>query len=72
MSRRAIENYFSQPAIDSALRGKHDAMGYFDSLDANQHGWGKTENWKIARAMSREEWETNDIGMFLSKLGKVA
>jgi energy-coupling factor transporter ATP-binding protein EcfA2 len=61
---RATDNYFTQSAIDAALGAGHVVrLGSFEKL-AGQ--WGKTENWRIAAATTREELDRTDIGRFLA------
>ena len=66
--RRAMENYFTQPAITAALGGSYQALGPFERLDQATKSWSKSDNWKIARHITPEELRSTDIGKFLSEL----
>ncbi|MFG1605885.1 ATP-dependent endonuclease [Actinoplanes sp. NPDC049265] len=67
LERRALENYFSQTAIDRTFGRKFEALGPFDKKGVSQ-GWAKTENWRIAANVSREEMLQSDLGGFLEAL----
>jgi hypothetical protein len=68
LERRAIENYFTPRAIRAALGKTIPALGPYEKLDPNIH-WAKNENWRIARAMTRDEvLATEDLGKFLADL----
>jgi energy-coupling factor transporter ATP-binding protein EcfA2 len=66
--RRAIENYFSDQAIKTALGDSYRALGPYESLKELPNGWSKTDNWKIARQMSFADIDDLDVGEFLSNL----
>jgi hypothetical protein len=66
--RRAIENYFSERAIKAVKGDKFRALGKYELLANAAQGWSKSENWKIAREMTKEEIENTDVGEFLKKL----
>jgi len=65
LDRTAIENYFTQRAIDLALgREKFVAFpGY--GLGTGQR-WSKNWNWRIARSLQKSEVEATDLGQFLA------
>ena len=67
--RRAIENYFSDRAIKSAVGEKFRELEHYELLEeCKPCGWGKNDNWKIARKMEWGEIEDTDVGRFLAKL----
>lgn len=68
--RRAIENYLTQPAINTAFgEGKYKALGEYDepSREINAF-WGKSRNWLAAGAMTKKEILETDLGEFLKSL----
>ncbi|HEY2462042.1 MAG TPA: AAA family ATPase [Candidatus Acidoferrum sp.] len=68
LDRRAIENYFPERAVK---RAKGDAYRALDSFESRKQGspmWPKTENWRIAREMTKEELLETDLGQFLNGL----
>lgn len=62
---RAIENYFSESAIKSVMGEEYRALTPFEKLSDCEVPWGKTDNWKIARAMELSDIEETDVGEFL-------
>jgi hypothetical protein len=69
LHRRATENYFSERAIQIALRSpSFRALGPFEKLEDAKPAWGKQENWRIAREMSLEELDGTDLGEFIRSL----
>jgi len=66
--RRALDNYFSDRAVKEALGEKNSALGPFD----RPSGWDKSENWRIAEAMTWPEIAQTDLGRFLQKLSDIA
>lgn len=68
MERRALENYFSQSAITSALGAGYTQLAPFERLADSARPWRKLDNWRIARAMTREQLEHTDVGDFLAAL----
>ncbi|HLP89389.1 MAG TPA: AAA family ATPase [Nostocaceae cyanobacterium] len=65
---RATENYFTDRAIKSALGEKYSALEEYQVLKKAQPSWGKSENWKIAKEMTKEELEATDLGQFIKKI----
>lgn len=68
LERRAIENYFTESAVNKAKGDKYHALGPYDSRDQFSPGVNKNENWLIAREMNSEELEASDLGIFLKSL----
>lgn len=63
--RRATENYLTQTSIDLAFGcERYKALEKFEKHDSGRH-WKKSENWRIAREMTKEEIECTDIGAFI-------
>src|SRR5258708_18278596 len=64
LERTAIENYFTQRAIDAAFgAGKYAAFGPHGAISAR---WSKNWHWRIARASLRSETEATDLCIFLA------
>jgi hypothetical protein len=68
--RRATENYLSRRAITAAKGEMFTALGHYEKPDIGRF-WGKADNWRIAREMTREELLSTDLGQFLSDIGSV-
>lgn len=70
LDRRATENYLSDQAIKQVEGESYIALGEFEALDSkpSQFRWGKSNNWKIAAQMTKEDLMATDLGLFLSKL----
>lgn len=69
LERRALENYFTDSAVKAVKGDRYRALGEFESLGAATPGWGKSENWRIAAEMTRDDLEVTDLGRFLASLG---
>ena len=66
--RRATENYLTEQAIAASVGPAFKALGDFGKPgDAGQF-WGKSENWRVAQAMTREEIDSTDLGEFLRSI----
>lgn len=67
---RATENYLPEHAIQAATRSnKYRALQPYEDFNTLNPRWSKNENWKIAEATSKADWEETDIGQMLSRLG---
>ncbi|WP_168218127.1 ATP-dependent nuclease [Streptomyces lasalocidi] len=69
LERRALENYFPERAVKRVFGEAAVALGPYDKL-AKMPGavWRKTENWRVAAEMRREELDGTDLGTFLQNL----
>ncbi len=65
---RAIENYFSESAIKSVMGANYRALTPYEKLSDCEKPWGKTDNWRIARAMELSDIEETDVGKFLCSI----
>ncbi len=65
---RALENYLSEQAVQKVKGANYHGLGPYDELRNLNPGWGKPENWRIARAMTKAEIIATDVGQFLQKL----
>ena len=68
LERRAIENYFSERAIQAVKGEQYRAIEPYQRLKDTSPCWSKEENWRIAREMTKEEFEDTDLGKFLLDL----
>ncbi|MFH1486305.1 MAG: AAA family ATPase [Chloroflexota bacterium] len=68
LDRRAIENYLPEGAIRKVKGDKHQALQPYERLDQAKYGWAKSENWRIAQQMTKEDLTTTDLGEFLASL----
>jgi ABC-type cobalamin/Fe3+-siderophores transport system ATPase subunit len=62
---RATENYLTDRAVKVFKGTKFAALGPYQSLADVTPSWGKEENWRIAREMTRDEIDSTDLGEFL-------
>lgn len=68
LDRRATENYFTDRAIKESLKSDmYSELKPFEKLK-DKNGWDKSQNWKIAAAMTREELDASDLGEFLARI----
>ena len=69
LERRAIENYFPERAIRGVKNSeKYRALGQYEVLKTVDPAWGKEENWKIARLMTKDDLRGTDLDTFLEEL----
>ncbi len=68
LERRAIEHYFTEPAIKQALGERYRALGPFEDSKTVSPMWSKHDNWKIAHQMVKEDVIDTDLGTFLDGL----
>jgi hypothetical protein len=68
LTRRAIENYFTDRAIKAVKGNQYSALRDYDALADTNPAWSKEENWRIAREMTLDELNETDLLEFLSKL----
>lgn len=68
LERRAIENYFTDKAIKIVKGDKYQALNNYQILADISPAWSKTENWRIAREMTRKDLDSTDLGKFLESL----
>lgn len=68
LARRATENYLTENAIQEVKDPKYKALEPYQKLNEVSPDWGKSENWKIAKAMTLQDLEGTDLGVFLEKL----
>jgi predicted ATPase len=67
LEHRAIENYLSDRAIKLSQGDAYRALTPFEGRQG-LNLWPKTENWKIARTMHRQEISATDLGQFLVRI----
>lgn len=65
---RAIENYFSEEAIKSVFGPDYSSLAPYEKLSDHVKPWGKSDNWRIARAMDLSDIEETDVGKFLRSI----
>lgn len=68
LDRRALENYFSQEAIDKAVGAGHVALGSYERLKDSPNGWKKANNWRIAREMTLDDLKGTDLRSILDRV----
>jgi hypothetical protein len=68
MDRRSIENYLPERAIQSVKGPKYRGLTPYERREDANPTWAKEENWRIARAMTKDEIMATDVGPFLDGL----
>jgi hypothetical protein len=68
LERRAFENYLSGPAIDRILGKKYRELKPYEDVNRSFSKWPKSENWRVVRAMSPDEFKKTDLYNFLVKV----
>ncbi|OBQ19551.1 ATP-dependent endonuclease [Anabaena sp. AL93] len=68
LERRATENYFTDRAIKSVKGDSYSALDNYQLLGNASLGWSKSENWRIAKEMTKEELESTDLGEFIKRI----
>lgn len=68
LEKRATEYYLTDEAIIKVKGNKYRALNRFEKLTDLEHRWGKSENWRIAREMSKEDLDKTDLGKFLKSI----
>jgi len=68
LERRATENYLTDVAVKKVKGDSHRALGSYERLRDVSPVWGKNENWRIAREMTRDDIANTDLGMFIARL----
>lgn len=66
--RRAIENYFPDYAVKAAFGSSFNELSPFELLAKHANGWSKSDNWKIAHHVRKEDLLATDIGRFLDRI----
>ncbi len=65
--RRAIENYLTQHSLDSTFDpGQYLALEPY--AQPGERFWGKTESWRAAMRMTKEELAQTDLGSFFESI----
>jgi ABC-type cobalamin/Fe3+-siderophores transport system ATPase subunit len=67
LARRALENYFTDDAVRRVFGESVTALKAYEKKGSRQ-GWPKTQNWRIATEMRREDLDATDLGVFLESL----
>ncbi|HXA63963.1 MAG TPA: AAA family ATPase [Bryobacteraceae bacterium] len=68
LERRAIENYFSPSSVLKVRGEKWPTLQPYQAVYDAWPGWSKSENWRIAREMTREDLDATDLGKFLGAI----
>ena len=64
----AIENYLTDNALASSVGPTYKSLGEFGKPGDSGPFWRKSENWRVAQAMTRAELDNTDLGKFLSEI----
>lgn len=66
--RRAMEHYISDGATKMAFGDKYRSLAEFEDRASVSPIWGKSESWRAAREMTKDELLKTDVGQFLDKI----
>ena len=61
-TKRATENYLSERAVKEIKGDLYRGLKPYELLKDIEYGWAKSDNWRIARIMKKEELMENDLG----------
>jgi predicted ATPase len=64
----ATENYFPDEVIKAVFGQEYRGLRPYEKLKQLQPRWSKNQNWRIAEAMSFNQIEKTDLGVFLQNL----
>jgi ABC-type multidrug transport system ATPase subunit len=67
-ARRAMEHYISDRAAKIAFGEKFRSLTEYEGRSNVLPIWGKSESWRAAREMTKEELLQTDVGQFLDKI----
>jgi len=65
---RAIENYFPDHAVKAALGASFEQLKPYERLADHANGWSKSDNWRIAHYVRKEDLLSSDVGKFLDRI----
>lgn len=66
--RTATENYLNDRAVKAVYGNQYSALKSH-GLPTNEFNfWGKSENWRAAANMTKEEWDITDVGAFIGAM----
>ena len=71
LQRRATDNYFPDRVIKQIKGDNFQALAPYQKLGDTTQGiqhWAKSENWRFAQAMTIEELESTDLGVFIRRI----
>lgn len=68
LERRAMENYLTDRAVKQVKGDNFRGLSEFESLKDVTPRWVKSDNWRIAREMRKDELEGTDLWQFLTSL----
>ncbi len=66
--RRAMEHYISDHAAKMAFGDKFRSLAEFEDRASVSSIWGKSESWRAAREMTKQELLQTDVGQFLDTI----
>jgi ABC-type cobalamin/Fe3+-siderophores transport system ATPase subunit len=67
LERRALENYFTLPAISRVYGDSCRALAPYEKK-GGQQDWPKAGNWRIAAEMTKADLNKTDLGRFLEAM----
>ncbi len=74
LKRRATDNYFPDIVIKQVKGQNFQALAPYQKLGETTQGiqhWAKSENWCFAQAMTKEQLEETDLGIFIKRICEI-
>ena len=74
LKRRATDNYFPDIVIKQVKGQNFQPLAPYQKLGETTQGiqhWAKSENWCFAQAMTKEQLEETDLGIFIKKICEI-
>ena len=71
---RATDNYFPDRVIRQIKGQNFQELAPYQKLGETSQGiqhWAKSENWRFAQAMSKDELESTDLGDFIKRICEI-
>lgn len=66
--KRATENYLTDRCVKAVFGQEYMALDDYSVPNSSSTFWGKSENWRAAKEMTRDELDGTDLGQFLATL----
>ena len=74
LEHRATDNYFPDIVIKQVKGQNFQALTPYQKLGETTQGiqhWAKSENWRFAQAMTKEQLEETDLGIFIKRICQI-
>ena len=68
LDRRATENYFPDNVVKRVFGEEFRGLEPYEKLNQVNPHWGKSDNWRLAAAMTYDDIKGTDLGQFIDQL----